>query len=46
MREETDAFKRGHGVESAPQVFIGGERIGGYDALQEHLGKPPPDPDE
>jgi len=45
-REETDAFKRGHGVESTPQVFIGGERIGGYDALQEHLGKPPLDPDE
>ncbi len=43
-REETDAFKREHHVESTPQVFIGGERIGGYDALQNYLGKPPPDP--
>ncbi len=45
-RKETDAFKREHGVESTPQVFIGGERIGGYDKLQEHLGHPPPDPDQ
>ncbi len=32
-REETDAFKREHHVGSTPQVFIGGQRIGGYDAL-------------
>ena len=44
-RAETDAFKREHGVESTPQVFIGGKRIGGYDALQTHLGRPPPNPD-
>ncbi len=43
-REETDAFKREHGVKSTPQVFIGGERVGGYDDLQTHLGHPPPDP--
>lgn len=43
-REETDAFKREHDVESTPQVFIGGKRIGGYDALQTYLGHPPPDP--
>ncbi len=44
-REATDSFKREHHVESTPQVFNGGKRIGGYDKLQEHLGKPPPDPD-
>lgn len=45
-RDETDAFKREHHVESTPQVFIAGMRIGGFDALQKHLGKPVPDPDE
>lgn len=45
-REETNAFKREHHVESTPQVFIDGQRIGGYDALQKHLGKPVPDPNE
>ncbi len=44
-RAETDAFKREHQVESTPQVFIGGERVGGYDKLQTHLGHPPPDPE-
>ncbi len=44
-REETEAFKREHDVKSTPQVFIGGKRIGGYDALQAHLGHPLPDPD-
>jgi glutaredoxin len=43
--EETNAFKREHHVETTPQVFIGGERIGGYDKLQTHLGHPPPDPE-
>jgi glutaredoxin len=36
---ETEAFEREHGVETTPQVFIGGERIGGYDELREHLGQ-------
>ena len=45
-REQTDAFKREHDVKTTPQVYIGGERVGGYDALQKHLGKPVPDPDE
>lgn len=36
-REETDAFKSKHDVETTPQVFIGDERIGGYDALREHF---------
>ena len=38
-REETDAFKKEHGVETTPQTFIDGERIGGYDALREHFGQ-------
>ena len=38
-REETDAFKAKHDVETTPQTFIGGKRIGGYDDLREHFGK-------
>lgn len=37
-REETDAFKEKHGVKTTPQIWIGEERIGGYDALRKHLG--------
>lgn len=44
-REETDAFKQKHGVRTTPQVFIGDERIGGYDALRERFGTPPKDDD-
>jgi glutaredoxin 3 len=36
-RKEVDAFERGHGVETTPQVFIDGERIGGCDDLEEYL---------
>lgn len=36
-REETDAFKQEHGVETTPQAFIGGVRVGGYDALRQHF---------
>jgi glutaredoxin len=36
-REETDAFKAKHDVSTTPQTFIGGERLGGYDALKEHF---------
>lgn len=43
-REETDAFKEGYGVATTPQVFIGSERIGGYDDLRRFLGKRVPDP--
>lgn len=39
-REMVDAFKAEHGVKTTPQVFIDGERIGGYDDLRRHLGKP------
>lgn len=38
-REQTDAFQREHDVETTPQVFIDGDRIGGYDDLREFLGK-------
>lgn len=37
-RAATDAFKAEHGVKTTPQVFIAGERIGGYDDLRRHLG--------
>ncbi len=37
-RARTDAFKAGHGVKTTPQVFIAGERIGGYDDLRRHFG--------
>jgi glutaredoxin len=38
-REQTDAFKAEHGVSTTPQVFIGGERIGGSDDLQAFLAR-------
>ena len=43
-RAETDRFKADHHVATTPQIFIGGERIGGYDALRAHLGLPVRDP--
>ncbi|NMN05540.1 MULTISPECIES: glutaredoxin [unclassified Novosphingobium] len=43
-RAETDAFKAQHGVETTPQVFIDGQRIGGYDDLRRHFGLAVPDP--
>ena len=43
-REETDAFKDKHGVKTTPQTFIEGKRIGGYDDLRAHFGKPLPEP--
>jgi glutaredoxin len=42
--EQTDAFRTEHGVATTPQVFIGGERVGGYDDLRRFLGKPIADP--
>lgn len=44
-REETEAFKAGHGVETTPQVFIDGKRIGGHDDLRRFLGLRVADPD-
>lgn len=41
-RAETDAFMERYGVETTPQTFISGDRIGGYDELRIHLGIDPP----
>ncbi len=43
-RAETDAFKAEHGVQTTPQAFIDGARIGGYTDLRTYFGKPLPDP--
>ncbi|MBA3526709.1 MAG: glutaredoxin [Pseudomonadota bacterium] len=43
-REQTDAFKAKHGVATTPQIFVGGDRIGGYDDLRRFFGKPVADP--
>jgi len=37
-REEVDAFLDAHDVETTPQTFIEGERIGGYSDLKAHFG--------
>lgn len=44
-KEQTEAFQRAHDVKTTPQVFIGGTRIGGYEDVRRHLGKPVRDPD-
>jgi glutaredoxin 3 len=38
-REEVDAFKAEHGVDTTPQVFIDGKRIGGSEELADFLQK-------
>lgn len=43
-REETDAFKAEHGVKTTPQVFIDGNRVGGYDDTRRFFGKTVRDP--
>lgn len=46
-REATEAFMAKHDVDTTPQAFIGGERIGGYDALRVYFGKDSPgDPEK
>lgn len=44
-RQEIDEFKAKHDVKTTPQVFIGDQRIGGYEEVRKHLGKPVRDPD-
>ncbi|MGZ9811041.1 MauE/DoxX family redox-associated membrane protein [Pseudoroseicyclus sp. H15] len=39
-REETDAFLAKHNVETSPQTWIGGKRIGGYGDLRNYFDKP------
>jgi glutaredoxin len=36
-RAEVDAFEAEHQVETTPQVFIGGKRVGGADALETYI---------
>lgn len=38
-RDETDAFKLAHHVETTPQTFIDSQRIGGYDDVRRYFGK-------
>jgi len=38
-REEVDAFEAEHQVETTPQIFIDGKRIGGCDELELHLAR-------
>lgn len=37
-REQTDAFKKQEGIDTTPQTFIDGKRIGGYDDLRAYFG--------
>ena len=43
-RSDVDAFKVAQDVKTTPQVFIDGQRIGGYDDLRAHLGMAPARP--
>jgi len=43
-RAEHDAFKAAHNIETTPQTFIGGKRIGGYDDLKRFFGLRVADP--
>ena len=45
-REETEALKDRLGVKTTPQIFLGDERVGGYDDLRVALGKDDPDADD
>lgn len=45
-RDETEAFKSRHQVETTPQAWIGGQRIGGYDELRQYLGEGSADQDD
>jgi glutaredoxin len=38
-RDEIDAFKAKHDVATTPQVFINGQRIGGYEDLKRNFGR-------
>jgi glutaredoxin len=37
--DETEGFKRRHQVETTPQAWIDGQRIGGYDELRRYFGE-------
>ncbi|HEX8468697.1 MAG TPA: glutaredoxin domain-containing protein [Allosphingosinicella sp.] len=38
-RDEVEAFKSDQAVDTTPQIFIGGERIGGSDDLERYLAE-------
>jgi glutaredoxin 3 len=40
-REQVDAFQQEQGVQTTPQIFIDGERIGGSDDLEDYLASAP-----
>lgn len=44
-REETVRFQADQGVDTTPQTFIDGRRVGGYDDLRGFFGDPLQDPD-
>ncbi len=44
-REATDVFKKKYEVDTTPQTFINGARIGGYEALKKFFGMALPDSD-
>jgi uncharacterized protein (DUF305 family)/glutaredoxin len=43
-KAETDRFKEAEGVKTTPQIFIGGQRVGGHDDLRRFLGLSVRDP--
>lgn len=45
-RDEIDAFKEQENVDTTPQVYIGDDRIGGYEELRKHLGMSVPSANE
>jgi glutaredoxin 3 len=38
-REEVDSFQEMNGVATTPQIFVGNERIGGSDDLEQYLSE-------
>lgn len=38
-REEVDAYERKEAVDTTPQIFIGGKRVGGADDLERYLAQ-------
>ncbi len=45
-REQTNAFMEKHAVETTPQTFINGERIGGYDKLRIYIDLDKPEDEQ
>ena len=45
-KADTEAFKIEHGVKTTPQIWIDGNRIGGFDDLSAYLGKSVPDKEQ